>query len=235
MKKVTNKSIFTAVLAIAFVACLLVYVMVFTKYNDKTDALKASNKALQTQVSELEVYYTNMQTYITDTKKMVAEIEELTDDYTSQANEEDFIMTAVDMQKESIINFEKVNIETEEVIHTIPLEVVEASGLEQYKEPIEFYERRASYGNTTDYANLKYALQVIFDKDNRVGINTVSYTRDKEDNNFIKGTIDVTYYTISGMNKPYEYPSMDSYLSGVQDLFGKMFYAEGEEKPAEEE
>ncbi len=235
MKKVTNKSIFTGVLAVAFVACLLVYVMVFTKYNDKTEALQASNKALQAQVSELEVYYTNMQTYITDTKKMVAEIEKLTEDYTSQANEEDFIMTAVDMQKESIINFDTVNIEAEEVIHTVPQEVVAASGLEQYQEQIEFYERRASYGNSTDYANLKYALQVIFDNDYRVGIDTISYKRDKEDNNFINGTIDITYYTISGMNKPYEYPSMDSYLSGVQDLFAKMYYQEGEEKPADEE
>lgn len=228
MKKVTNKSIFTGVLAVAFVACLLVYVMVFTKYNDKTEALQASNKALQTQVDELEVYYTNMQTYITDTKKMVEKIDELTADYSSQANEEDFIMTAVEMQKNSIINFDKVNIETEKVIHTITDDVVAGSKIEGLEGQIEFMERKASYGNTTDYANLKYALQVIFDSEYRVGIDTISYTRDKEDNNFINGTIDVTYYTIDGMNKPYEYPSMDSYMSGVQDLFAKMVNGEDE-------
>ena len=230
MKKNAKKNFFIGITVFVIAVCLLAYVMVYSKYTEMTDKLVASNKALQEQVDEMKGYYEKMDQYKLDTEKMVGDIEDLTMVYTSQANEEDFIMTGVRMQMESIINFEKVNIDTEEVIHTIPVETVAAAGIEKYKEPIEFLERKASYENLTDYANLKDALQVVFDTPCRVGIDNITYSRDNEANNFIAGAIDITYYTIQGMGKEYEYPKMDGYFAGVQDLFGKMHLEDGESK-----
>ena len=241
MKKFKSKQVFLAILAIAFVAVVAVYMLVYTKYNDQTEALKKSNKALKTQVDELYVYYENRTQYRTDTANMQKGINDMTLDYTSEANEEDFIMTAVAMQAAGIINYDKVNIDTEEVIHTVPVETVEGAKLdfnadeEKEAQPIEFYQRRASYANTTDYANLKKCIQVVFDNPYRVGINNISYKREKEENNFIKGTIDITYYTIQGMDKGYEYPAMDNYMAGVEDLFSKMKLGEDEERESSEE
>lgn len=242
MKKVTKKSVFTAILVLAFALVVMVYMMFYTKYNDQTDALKKSNKALKEQVDELYVYYENRTQYRTDTANMLKGVNDMTLDYTSQANEEDFIMTAVAMQAAGIINYEKVNIDTEEVIHTVPQETVKGAefkipGAEEGAEaqPIEFYQRNATYANVTDYANLKKCLEVVYNNPYRVGINNVSYKREKDENNFIKGTIDITYYTIQGMGKDYEYPAMDTYMSGVQDLFGKIVLLEGEERESSED
>lgn len=228
MKKNAKKNVFIGIAVFMVGICLLAYVMVYSKYTEMTDKLVASNKDLQTQVDEMKGYYEKMDQYKLDTAKMVEDIDELTMEYSSQANEEDFIMTGVKMQMNSIINFEKVNIDTEEVIHSIPVETVTAAGIEKYQQPIEFYARKASYENLTDYANLKNALQVVFDVPYKVGINNITYARENESNNFIEGAIDITYYTVQGMDKEYEYPKMDGYLTGVQDLFGKMFTEEGE-------
>ena len=228
MKKITKKNIFVGVTVLMVALCLLAYVMVYSKYTEMTDKLVASNKDLQEQVDEMKGYYENMDQYKLDTEKMVGDIEDLTMAYSSQANEEDFIMAGVQMQMESIINFEQVNIDTEELIHSIPVETVTAAGIDKYQEPIDFYMRKASYENLTDYANLKDALQVVFDIPYRVGIDNITYSRDNEANNFIAGAIDITYYTVQGMGKEYEYPKMDGYFAGVQDLFGKMHTEEGE-------
>ncbi|MBE5865585.1 MAG: hypothetical protein E7292_05130 [Lachnospiraceae bacterium] len=228
MKKNGKKNFFVGITVVMVALCLLAYVMVYSKYTEMTDKLKVSNNELAVQVEEMKGYYVKMDQYKVDTEKMVAGIEELTMEYSSQANEEDFIMTGVNMQLNSIINFEKVNIETEEVIHSIPVETVVGAGIEKYQQPIEFYARKASYENLTDYANLKNALQVVFDIPYKVGINNITYARENESNNFMEGAIDITYYTVQGMDKEYEYPKMDGYLAGVQDLFGKMFTEEGE-------
>ena len=234
MKKVKSKQIFMGVLVASIALCMLVYLLVFNKYNSETDALKTSNAALQAQADEMKQYYDNLATYRSGIAQMTKGVNDMTLDYASEANEEDFIMTAVAMQNAAVINYDKVNIDVEEVIHTIPVETVKGSGIEGLEEPIEFLERKASYSNTTDYANLKNCVKVIYDNGYRVGIDNISYKRESEENNFIKGTIDITYFTLKGMNKGYEYPEMDDYLSGVVDLFNKMVVGKDDKGRAEE-
>lgn len=238
MKKVTSKQIFSGVLVAGIALCLLVYLMVFTKYNDQKAALEKSNKDLQEQVDELKGYYDDMQFHQTQIASMKDAITILTYDYSSEANEEDFIMTAVAMQQNAIINYEKINIDTEEVIHTIPQETVTGAKMEELENQIEFFERKASYANTTDYANLKKCIEEVYKSNQKVGVDAISYKRESESNNFIKGTIDITYYTIQGMGDNYEPPKMDSYLKGgITDMFGKLVTDEDEEgnSSAEEE
>lgn len=235
MKKVTKKQVFGAVVVLCLAIVGLAYFLVYNKYTSATEELEAANKTLEAEVKELEQYFNEMNTYKTNTANLVKGIEDLTADYTSQANEEDFIMTAVDMQAAALINYDKINIDKDKLIHTISEDIVKGAGLksgeEKLESKIEFHSRKASYSNTTDYMNLKNVLQVVFDKEARVGVNSISYKRDANDNNFMKGTIDVTYYTISGMDKPYDYPKMDNYLSGGgNDLFGKLIVSDDDKK-----
>lgn len=237
MKKVTSKQIFTGVLVACVALCMLVYLMVFTKYNDEKDMLVASNNSLQTQVDELKGYYDERTTYRTNTANMTKSIADMTLDYAGDAREEDFIMTAVAMQDAAVINYEKINIDEEEAIHTIPVEVVTGAKIEGYENEIEFVEKKASYANITDYKNLKLCVEEIYKNDYRVGIDALVYKRESDSNNFIRGTIDVTYYSIHGMNKPYEFPKMDNYLTGGedQDLFAKLLVDEDDEASSDEE
>lgn len=230
MKKITNKQVFTAVLLVGLVTCLLVYVLVFTKYNDKTSALEKSNAQLQTQVTDMEQYYNNIPTYRANSAQMADAITQLTEDYPADAREEDIIMMAVGMNSVSIINFEKINVEASEVIHSIPVETVTGSGIEGLEEQIEFVEKKATYSNETTYSNMKTAVKKIYESPYRVGVNAISYRKDSDNNNYITGTIDITYYSLRGMGKEYEAPEMPTYFGGGEgsDLFGVLPYGIGE-------
>lgn len=230
MKSSKSKQIFAGVFAVGLALCLGVYLMVFNKYNEETDKLKKSNAALQQQANDLKVHYDNMDAYQADIKSMTEGIAEMTEDYQSDATEEDFLMTAVAMQSASIINYEKINIEAEEAILTIPQETVAAAKVEGLEEQIDFMERKASFGNLTDYTNLKTCIEIIYSSPYRVGIDAIAYKKDSDSDNFINGTIDISYYSLLGMNKPYKYPAMGEYLEGDlgMDLFGKLVLEEKE-------
>ena len=225
MGKITNKQVFMLVLAVGAVACLLVYMLVFTKYNDQTTALKASNAQLEAQVNEMKEYYDNMEVYRADTAEMVASITEITADYPADAKEEDVIMMAVAMQNRAIINYDKINVDESKVIHDISEDIVKGAAVEGLEESIQFVERQATYKNVTTYSNLKSAIATVYESPYRIGVNAVSYRKSSASNNFIDGTIDITYYSVRGMGKEYTAPEMPSYFGGASDLFGPITFA----------
>lgn len=220
--KIDKKQICGVVVALSVVACVLVYLMVFTKYNDKTSALKKTNKALQTEVAELKVYYDDMEKYVQGKEEIQIGIEEMTADYPGDAKEEDVFMMAVGMQDVALVNYNKINIEATKNLHVIPEATVTAVGDENLTSEIRFDAKKATYELETDYVNLKNAINKIYESPYRIGVNAVSFKKDNDENNFIKGTIDVSYYSLDGMNKGYEYPEMSDYVPGGSetDLFG---------------
>lgn len=220
--KIDKKQICGVVVALSVVACVLVYLMVFTKYNDKTSALKKTNKALQTEVAELKVYYDDMEKYIQGKEEIQTGIEEMTADYPGDAKEEDVLMMAVGMQDVALVNYNKINIEATKNLHVIPEATVTAVGDENLTSEIRFDAKKATYELETDYVNLKNAINKIYESPYRIGVNAVSFKKDNDENNFIKGTIDISYYSLAGMNKEYEYPEMSDYVPGGSetDLFG---------------
>lgn len=229
MGKITNKQVFMLVLALGALVCLLVYMLVFTKYNDQTAALKKSNAELQTQVDEMKGYYDNMEVYRKDSREMAEEITELTADYPADAREEDIIMMAVDIQNRVIVNFEKINVDETETIHSIAEDVVKGASIEGLDQPIDFMAKKATYSNETTYSNLKAAIATVYESPYRIGINAISYKKSSETDNIIDGTIDITYYSVSGMGKTYTAPEMPSYFGGASDLFGEMTFKQGAE------
>lgn len=220
MKNITNKQVFVIVVVLVIGVCAVVYSMVFSDFKTKTEALKASNDTLEAEVNELEQYYVNMETYKTKQKQMLEDIEVRTADYPGDAKEEDAIMMAVDMNATAIINFQSIGIGGSENIHSIASEVVTAAGAEDYKEQIDFVEKTATYGNITDYGNLKACVEKIYASPYRVGIDAISYRKVSEENLQIEGTIDIAYYSIKGMNKAYVLPDMPEYMDGIGELFG---------------
>jgi len=220
MKKLTSKEICYGVIAAVACACLLVYMFVVKNYNEKTDVLKASNAELRQKVEDMKQYYDNMAFYKSEKTRMTGEVNTLTADYPGNAREEDTIMMAVDLNNTAIINFDDIKISGNDAIHTIPKETVTAAGIEGLNSEIVFRQRQATYGNTTDYADLKTVINRIYESPYRIGVNSISYAKDNDANNLIKGTIDITYYNLEGMNKEYKKPDMSEYMSGSMELFG---------------
>lgn len=225
MKNVTKQQVFSVVLLIGVVVCLLIYMLVFTKYNDATAALKTSNAALKTEVDSMKEYYDNMEVYRTKVKEMVADIEERTEDYPGDAKEEDVIMMARDMSAVALMNFDKINVESPKVLLNIPEETVKGANIEGLDQSIDFVERKATYSNQTTYGNLKSAVEKVYDSPYRIGISSIAYRKESETNNFVQGTIDVCFYSINGMGKEYTAPEMPVYFGGATDLFGALPYS----------
>ncbi|MBR1855393.1 MAG: hypothetical protein IJ794_20000 [Lachnospiraceae bacterium] len=218
-KKFGAKEVCGAVAVIGVLVCLLVYILVFNKYNELTEELTSQNNALEAQVNDMKVYYDKIPYYKENIETMKATIEQVTADYPGDAREEDVIMMAVRMQREALINFDKIGIESTKTIYSVPEDIVKGLNDDNLKTQIDFNAKHATYGCDTDYSNFKTAVSTVYDDAYRVGINTVSFKKSADDNNFIEGTIDITYYTLAGMNKEYTKPDMAEYISGVTDLF----------------
>ena len=229
MKKPGAKEICGAVAAVGIVACFLVYILVFNKYNEMTEALEASNKTLAAEVEDLKQYYDNMEMYQQSINEMKATIAEVTKDYPGDAREEDTIVMAVNMQETAPVNFDNVNIASTEVLHSVPEDTVKALGEEDLNSQIDFRGRQATYSYTTNYYNLKSIVGLVYDDEYRVGINSISASKNSDEDNVITGTIDITYYSLTGMNKEYKKPDMPEYMSGLADLFGIKVTEEEEE------
>ena len=233
MGKITNKQVFMLVLAVGLVGCLIVYMQVFNTYNDKTASLKKSNAELEKQVSEMKEYYDNMEVYRALSKEMIADVEELTADYPADAREEDIVMMAVAIQNNAVVNFDKINVDETKAIHSISEDLVKGAGVEGLEEAIQFSGKMATYSNKTTYGFLKTAVKTVFDSPYRIGVETVAFRKSSDSDNIIEGTIDLTYYSVSGMGKEYKAPEMPTYFGGAKDLFGPLYFKENVDGAAE--
>ena len=233
MKKIDKKQVFMVIVLVGVVACLLIYMLVFTKYRDLTDELKTSNTTLRTEVEDMKQYYDNIEIYRSEKSKMLDEIPQITADYPGDAREEDAIMMAVDMQSVGIMNYDRINIAEAESIHTVPIEIVEGAAVEGLEEEIEFMLRQATYTNTTTYSSFKNAIAKVYASPYRIGVNAVAFRKAADTDNSITGTIDISYYSLRGMGKEYNLPEMPSYAVGATDLFGLQHWAITEEEMRE--
>jgi hypothetical protein len=151
-------------------------------------------------------------------------------------------MMAVRLQEKNQIGFDAINMSETESVYTIPASEVEIAGIEGMSGDLNFYKKRATYPNTTTYDDLKSIVKQIFDSENRIGINSISYSKNEEDGT-LSGNIDVYYYSATGTGKEYTAPDMTPYSAGTSDIFNSTKTtalaqdeaAEGETEGAENE
>lgn len=98
-KKISTKQ--EIQLLIAFLGILLaviVYYFVYSKYNEKSDALELSNNTLQTEVSRLLILNNKREDYISETSRMQSYIKEFESKFPSAILYEDSIMMVKNME-----------------------------------------------------------------------------------------------------------------------------------------
>lgn len=219
MKKLSAKEICMAIVVAGVALCFVIYLLVFNKYKEETEALKASNATLEAQVNDLKQYYDNMEFYRKNIAQMKELVAQVTEDYPGDAREEDTIMMAASMQDTTLVNINSINISPQNVIHSIPADVVKGLNDETLQSDIVFQRRNATYSVETNYFHFKDIVSRIYDDKYRIAINSVSFSKESDENNFITGIIDISYYSLDGMNKEYVKPDMTQYASGLVDFF----------------
>lgn len=218
-----NKNIMIYVAAIGAVLMLLVYFLVYRKLVDEADKINASNKVLEQRVQELEGYYLARETNLANTLLLEQLAGELLTVYPADAREEDAIILAVQMQLESGAEFLNINMDRGgDPIHVVSAETVQAANSEQYTQEIQFRDMSVTYINEVSYAGLKNLIQMVYNSNNRIGIQNISYSRGTEENPNLSGQVNLVLYSVSGTGKEYVAPDIVPYLAGTDNIFGEI-------------
>ena len=205
---------------------ILVYVFVFQRLTTEADAINASNRTLNQRVNELKVYYDNRYIYMEDTQVLEQLLDELLVEYPADAREEDAIMLAVQMQRDSGAEFLTVNMQKGNVIHEVSAETVSAAASEKYTQAIQFRNMDAVYVNEVSYTGLKNMIWTIFDSSNRIGIQNIVYSKGDTENPNLSGHIDLVFYSVQGTDKEYVAPDIVPYIAGTDNIFGEIVIPE---------
>ncbi len=229
-----NKNILVYVAAFGALLLVLVYVLVYQRLVTEADSINASNRTLSQRVNELKAYYDARAQYAADTQALEQLTDELLQQYPADAREEDAIMLAVQMQRNSEAQFLTINMEKGDAVKVIPVETVTAAGNEKYTQELQFCEMTATYVNEVSYAGLKRLIQTVFDSSNRIGIQNIAYSKGDAENPNLSGHIDLVFYSVTGTDKEYLPPDIIPYLAGTDNIFGEIAITQEPEGNTEE-
>ena len=218
LKNYFNQRTLIGVSLVGALVFVVVYVFVFLDYTQRTEALEQSNAALKQELTVLEEYYRNMNTYKQEIEEMQASINTILEEYPADAREEDILMLAVQMQEDHEIAYKSINMEEREGVYTVAYDFIAATGMEELKNDIIFTQKHATYVNETTYDELKDCIAQIYDSPNRIGIDNIVY-RKNEESGTLDGNINLYFYSAAGTNKEYVAPDIAAYISGTDDLF----------------
>ena len=216
-----NKKIFLYVVLVGLLGFLAFYMLVFKKYEEKTEDLRRQNANLRTEVEELKKTYDNLDAYRQTIAMMDGYIVTTLSQYPADVREEDALVIAVDTLNKAYVEYSTINIKEKEEVGAIPAETVQKAGLESFQDEIKISKRTVSYVNSTDYINLKTIIGTILSYGGKKTIEQISYSKSEEgEKGFITGTIDVTDFVAEGTGKEYQAPDIKEYEAGLYDLFG---------------
>lgn len=219
MKKITSKQVFTYVLLLGIIAVVAVYFLVYKKNVELADQKNASNATLNQRVKALEQYHIDEPKYLEEMEPMKKEIDRLLEPYASNVTDLDLIMQAVHTQQVAPIVYSGINLGGKTVMKSISADTIQKAAVEKYQEPIAFMEQTCVLPNQITYEGLKTAVQSLFDSEYMIGLRSLTYTKAGE-NGELQGSIDLSYYYVTGTGKEYVKPELTEYESGTENIFG---------------
>lgn len=215
-----SKSFLIIVVVLGILGLIASYQFVYNKYKAKAETLASSNNVLEERVKTLKVYYDNRETYTTSIKQMLTDAEVKLADFPADVKLEDGIMQAVYMQSASDIKYNSISIGDKVDIITVPQEKVNEIKSETFTNEIVIEARTVNYSNVITYGELKAAISEIFNRNQRIAIDNITYSRTSSIGEpELNGRIDLIFYDVLGTNKEYKYPEMNEYEVGTNNIF----------------
>jgi len=223
--KLSKKDIY---LLIGFVGVLVALVAMFWVYmptKEKVDAMKAENLQLDTEIADLQMKTANKETYLKETREMVAEMDGILQLFPVNVKEEDAIlltlteellspMTVVTLTMDEVeeVDFEVYEQESEDAE---PVSTGEIIQLGLYKKPI-------SMQFVSSYEALKRYVDTVVQQTNRTKIVGVTAAYD-ESTGLLECNATINMYYIAGQEgKPYVQPNFSSVIIGTDNPFGSI-------------
>lgn len=194
------------------------YMYVYQSYTQKTADLQNSNVQLQARVDELRGFYEKMSLYEDRIDYMTTDINARLGQYPSDIKEEDAIYLALRTWEEEIpVVYKAIKISGKDTLGIIPGDKVSKAGIEGLDKEIVFKTRTANYSTLTPYSGLKDLLASLNDNQEQLAITNLAYSVNED--GMLEGTVNCTFYTVEGTDKPYVPREFKEYPLGITKLF----------------
>ncbi len=223
MKK-SDVNILLMVIGIALAA--VCYFLVYQNLVEKTDALEASNAALEQEVNYLQDLADNKQQYLDDTAAMQTRIDEIKAQFPAQYLPEDEILYVVgveeayDTEVSSIGMAASTMLEVAAPVSDVPVTEGEAAPAEgEAAAPqIMLYQTPVNVVMTSSYNSIKDIIKKINEDPDRKSIETISMAFDTETGDLL-ANLSFNMYTLTGTDAEYTTPKVDGVVFGTNNIF----------------
>ena len=237
--KKSDINILLIVLGLAIAA--IAYFFVFTKLNEKTDAMKANNASLQQEVDRLQELANNKQKFLDDTATMQDEIENIKAQFAAAYNPEDEVLYVRELEKSFDASAKTVNMPG-----TSPMEVAQAAADQTAAAPaaeesvdatevtgdaapvdataqtaapeILLYQTPVTINFVASYNSIKDIVKRLNTDEMRKSVETLSLAFDSETGD-LTGTMLFNMYSLTGTDVTYTTPEIPGITFGTNNIF----------------
>lgn len=199
----------------------LAYYFGYRNYTNKTEALNSEIATLQSKYDDLQAKQANVKQYKIDITAFEDEYERIMSKYDSGFSQKATLLFTGALESELDVWIRSVGMPDATSIYTfgnITSTNPSNSGSRVYSTDMVAYKKSFTYSYECSYSEFKEFLDYILNYDTRYTIDSVSCSYNEEDD-IISGTISICQYAITGSERPYYEPEIDSITLGTENIF----------------
>lgn len=196
------------------------YFAVYNPYISRTETVEAETAALQPQLTELQGYYQNLDSYNAETEDAKETIAEEMSKYPTDVRQEDLVMYTVGMEESIHMSVTSITVSDPAVMLQFgaPPEDGDAAAAPR---SLTAFRRSAVITCNLSYQNLKDMIDYINGTSQRTALDSVTVTYDAESGKLTGGATFDKYF-ITGDGDAYSATNVPNTSLGKSDLFGTM-------------
>ena len=214
-----------AVIGVLIVVCT--YFLVYSSFNEKSDALEAQNVTLSSQVATLEALDQRKADYIEATGKMQSYITNFENRFPADILPEDSIMMVKTLEDYTRTEVANIAFGSEaEVVYTPAADAATTAASPVSTDGTAYadthmYEVPLSISISCTYDDFKGLVRYIYNQQERESIQGVSISYNETDG-MLTGNMTMNTYYLLGTDKVYSSPYIPDMQMGVDTIFGNV-------------
>lgn len=225
--KVKKSEIQLLIAVIGVLIAVCTYFLVYSKFNEKSDALEAENATLSSQVATLEILDQRKADYIEATEKMQSYITNFENRFPADILPEDSIMMVKTLEDYTRTEVANIAFGSEaEVVYTPAADAATTAASPVSTDGTAYadthmYEVPLSISISCTYDDFKGLVRYIYNQQERESIQGVSISYNETDG-MLTGNMTMNTYYLLGTDKVYSSPYIPDMQMGVDTIFGNV-------------
>lgn len=225
--KVKKSEIQLLIAVIGVLIAVCTYFLVYSKFNEKSDALEAQNVTLSSQVATLEALDQRKADYIEATGKMQSYITNFENRFPADILPEDSIMMVKTLEDYTRTEVANIAFGSEaEVVYTPAADAATTAASPVSTDGTAYadthmYEVPLSISISCTYDDFKGLVRYIYNQQERESIQGVSISYNETDG-MLTGNMTMNTYYLLGTDKVYSSPYIPDMQMGVDTIFGNV-------------